>query len=338
MGTRVYTSQALSRYSGNANFESVEDPASLPPSGPASGDLGATYPAPTVVALHSGATQLALGSIADGEYLKRSGANVVGGVPTTPFSMLTDIAPFHWWNADNVVITSGVLVDTITDLGSGAKNFTSSGGNRCSQLVDANGHKYLQPDGVDDFYQVAGPASDSKWMSDGSTAFTIGGVWDLSTNASMGTAKALLDNCDGNTANVGFSIWAALSGVPTTGIDFYTTAAGSLPLQINSMPNVAGVYTWTLSFCGQAYASRTGVVSQELDMTMVNRRVATNVKQATPSTSNPTGVMTLFRRLTTVANSFNQRFYELWMVKRIIPQRILNAWSQDCVTRYSAKG
>jgi hypothetical protein len=259
------------------------------------------------------------------------------GATTPPFDILTDIAPFHLWDSDHVV-QSGGFVDTITDRGSGAKNFTSTGANRCVVATDANGHAYLQPDGVDDFYQVSGPASDSKWMSDGTTAWTIGGVWDLSTNASMATAKALLDNCDGSTANVGFSVWAALSAAPGSGIDFYTASAGALPLQINAMPNVQGVYTWSLSFSGIALATRVGMVSQELDMCMVNRRIGTNVKQATPSAANPTGVMTLFRRITNVANAFNQRLYQLWMVKRIVPQRTMDAWSADCASRYNAKG
>lgn len=90
-----------------------------PPSGAAGGQLGDTYPNPDVRGIRetSGPTLLTVGSIADGEYLTRSGSALVGATPPGAGDVVgpasaTDNAVARFDTATGKLIqNSGVLID-----------------------------------------------------------------------------------------------------------------------------------------------------------------------------------------------------------------------------------
>jgi hypothetical protein len=112
---------------GAGSYTAASNTTSLPPSGSASGDLGGTYPNPKVAAITTttGPQSLTIGTITDGEYLKRSGNTIISGALAAGASRVAtdanDLAVFP--------LTEALGSTTaVNEIGGGVDNLTYTSG------------------------------------------------------------------------------------------------------------------------------------------------------------------------------------------------------------------
>jgi hypothetical protein len=131
------------------------------------------------------------------------------------WSVAANLNPKHWWRADNVVSTGG-LVDTLVDAGTGARPFTQTGAARAPIATDGDGKAYLALDGAADFY-LAGAAADWTWLHNGSKMWTLFVVMQPPTISAAGTHQSVLATMNYSSSGIGMFVAIGENGGDAAG-------------------------------------------------------------------------------------------------------------------------
>lgn len=247
------------------------------------------------------------------------------------FDVLSAINPKHYWRADNVV-ESGGLVDTITDLGTGGKDFTAAGAARSPRALDGNGNYYIDPDGTTDRY-TAGAAADWAFLNDGSP-YTIGMV--LQSPANITGAEAILDTCNAANPNRGFYWGMAFTSATRWGLEFLILGGGSVHQNVDYRRPRTDVHTLIMRFSGLAQPTVAAPFCSDWHYRVAGCDVV-QVENTSVSAGNPTFALTLFARAVAAVH-FSGRWYETWIKDSAVSDRLIQEYERHGAFTYGAAG
>ena len=302
------------------------------------GDVNGPANANQVNKIHetSGPTQLTIGAIADGQSLYRSGATVIGANPGV-FSVAGNIAPLHWWRANNTVQTGG-LVDTIVDNGSSVKNFTQTGAARTTTALDANGKIYLAFNGTTQYY-TAGVAADWTFANNGTPSTCV----VVLAKPSLATAlEGVVGTGGADASRVGFDTTWGFASSTNQGLSWSIgrgTAGQYVAYLANGYVNL-NVQVWIIRVAGE-YLGQTlgGVTAESYQATARINGVdqVTSIRNASNafSTASPSFPLTLARLSSTSTNYTNCRVYEVIVDNKLWTDEQCLGYEQYAAQAYS---
>lgn len=209
----------------------------------ASGDLGGNFPSPTVTALHTGLTQLTIGSIPDGQFLKRVGNDIVGSIPSGagdvfgPVSSISNNVALFDGTTGKLLKDSGLALGTIASQAASAVSI--SGGSLSSVSITSSTGAFTALSSTSTF--TAASFINSDFI--GGAAFralsaTTNAKWIQISNGTTGSSKDAIFGQENSVGGLDASLITGASAYDTiirgpSGISF-SANAGSLHMRLTS--------------------------------------------------------------------------------------------------------